>query len=225
MRSPKIGLFGGTFNPIHYGHLRSAEEIFEAFGLAEVIFIPSADPPHKKKENLLDAPLRVEMVKLAIADNPHFSLSEIELHRSGKSYSIETLAHFRENLGAQADLYFILGLDAFKEIRTWKEYADLFELSHFIIMTRPGLEKNFSLEFLPVELSRKFCYDAEKRAYLHSSGFWIYPREITALDISATKIRENLGAGRSIRYLLPPAVETFIYRNKLYQSKEPKDPA
>ena len=223
MKIRKIGLFGGTFNPIHYGHLRPAEEIFEAFQLDQVIFIPSADPPHKKKEGILPAPQRVEMVRLAIAGNPHFSLSPIEANRPGKSYSVETLGHFRRDLGPQAYLYFILGFDAFREIDTWKEYTRLFELCHFIIMTRPGFEKEFSPELLPVELAEKFCYDPKKGAYIHSSGFWIYPKEITALDISATKIRENLRAGLSITYLLPPAVEALIYQNKFYLSKDSED--
>lgn len=217
MKIRRLGLFGGTFNPVHYGHLRSAEEILEEFELEQVVFIPSADPPHKKKEGLLPATLRLKMLHLAIAENPRFSLSEVEMNRPGKSYSIETLTYFRKEVGTQAQLYFILGLDAFKEIATWKEYQGLFELCHFIIMTRPGFEKKFSSDLLPVELAGEFCYDEGQKGLAHRSGFFLYPREITALDISATKIRENLRAGRSIRYLLPPAVEAFIYQNRLYQ--------
>lgn len=223
MRIRRIGLFGGTFNPIHYGHLRPAEEILGDFQLDQVVYIPSADPPHKKKEGILSASWRVKMLGLAIADNPHFSLSEVEVNRPGKSYSIETLTHFRKESGPQAQLYFILGLDAFKEIATWKEYESLFELCHFIIMIRSGFEKKFSPDLLPVELAEKFCYDGFQEAYWHSSGFRVYPKEITALDILATKIRENLRVGRSIRYLLPPAVEALIYQKKLYQFKDPED--
>ncbi len=223
MKIRRLGLFGGTFNPVHYGHLRSAEEILEEFELEQVVFIPSADPPHKKKEGLLPASWRLKMLHLAIGDNPRFSLSEVEMNRPGKSYSIETLTHFRKEAGPQTQLYFILGLDAFKEIATWKEYASLFELCHFIIMTRPGFEKKFSPDLLPVELAGKFCYDEGQRGLVHRSGFLLYPKEITALDISATKIRENLRAGRSIKYLLPPAVEAFIYQNQLYQVKDPKE--
>lgn len=216
----KIGLFGGTFNPIHLGHLRSAEEIGESFQLDRVIFIPSSYPPHKKREGLLAAPLRAEMVRLAIADNPRFSSSEVELERSGKSYSIETLEHFRHHFGPATELYFLLGLDAFLEINTWRDYAGLFQLCHFVVMTRPGFEKKFGQEHLPVELVKDFCYDHQKMGYAHVSGFWVYPREITALDISSTQIRENLRAGRSVRYLLPSSVEAFIHKHKLYRTED-----
>ena len=216
----KIGLFGGTFNPIHFGHLRPVEEIRQSFGLDEVIFIPASDPPHKKKGEILLAPLRAEMIRLAIADNPHFSVSEVELQRPGKSYSVETVTYFRQQFGFATPLYFILGLDAFREIDTWKEYAALFGLCHFIIMIRPGSGKNFSPAYLPVELAGNFCYDNQKGGYVHGSGFAVFPKEITALDISSTRIRENLQKGFSIRYLLPSAVEDFIYRNGLYQTKD-----
>jgi len=191
----KIGLFGGTFNPIHLGHLRPAEEIGDIFDLDRVIFIPASYPPHKTKDGIIPAPQRLEMVRLAIADNPRFSLSEVELERKGKSYSIETIEFFRRKFGPETHLYFILGLDAFLEINTWKEYAALFGLCHIVVMTRPGFEKNFSREHLPVELSGEFCYDDQKFGYAHVSGFFVYPREITALDISSTRIREYFRRG------------------------------
>jgi nicotinate-nucleotide adenylyltransferase len=205
----KIGLFGGTFNPVHFGHLRPVEEIGEEFELDRVLLIPASSPPHKKKEGILPAPLRLEMVKLAISDNPRLSLSEVELGRPGKSYSVETIEHFRREFGPETSLYFILGLDAFLEINTWKDFGALF-----------GLEKNFSGEHLPVELAGDFCYDTHKKAYAHVSGFFVYPREITALDISSTRIRELLASGRSVRYLLPGPVEAFIHRNQLYTTKD-----
>ncbi len=217
----KIGLFGGTFNPIHLGHLRPAEEIREQMDLDQVIFIPSASPPHKKKEGILPAPLRLEMVRRAIADNPRFSLSSVEVDRQGTSYSIETLEHFRQQFGpGESELYFIVGLDAFLEIHTWKNYRELFQLCHFVVMTRPGFEKNFSWDYLPVELSADFCYDPLQNGYAHGSGFRVYPREITALDISSTQIREILQNGRSARYLLPARVEEFINAQQLYRMKE-----
>lgn len=216
----RIGLFGGTFNPIHLGHLRSAEEIYESFNLEKVIFIPAADPPHKKKENILPAKWRVRMVKLAISHNPHFSLSLAELRRKGKSYAVETVSYFRRRFSQEAHLFFILGLDAFLEINTWKNYQALFELCSFIIMTRPGFEKNFSLQHLPVELHNSFCYDKKQKGFIHNSGFGVFPCEITAVDISSTKIREKIEKGESIKYLLPAGVEEFIYRHKLYQQKQ-----
>ncbi len=216
----KIGLFGGTFNPIHLGHLRAAEEIRENFDLDQMIFIPASYPPHKPKVAVPAASLRVEMVRLAIEDNPHFALSEVELKRPGKSYSIETIKHFRQKFGLRASLYFLVGLDAFLEIHTWKDYGALFSHCHFVILSRPGLEKKFSAKHLPVELAGDFCYDAEKGGYAHRSGFFVFPREITALDISSTKVRENIQKGRSIKYLLSSPVEDFIRSHKLYQNRE-----
>lgn len=218
----KIGLFGGTFNPIHFGHLRSAEEIYELFALEKVIFIPAADPPHKKKANIAPALWRARMVNLAIADNPHFSLSLVELRRKGKSYSVETISHFRRRFGQRVQLNFILGLDAFLEINTWKDYPTLFQLCNFVIMTRPGFEKNFSVDHLPVELKNYFCYDEKKRGFIHESGFGVFPREITGMDISSTMIREKIAKGQSIKYLLPAGVEEYIYRHKLYQQEKSK---
>ena len=215
----KIGLFGGTFNPIHYGHLRAAEEIHQLFALEQVVFIPASYPPHKKKVDS-HASLRLEMVRLAIEGNKHFSVSDVELHRPGKSYSIETIRFFRDKFGPQASLYFIVGLDAFLEIDTWKDYAALFELCHFVVMSRPGLEKKFSPEHLPVELAPDFCYDKRKCGYVYRSGFLVFPREITALDISSTEIRKSFREGRSIKYLLPLPVENYIRSCKIYRNKE-----
>jgi nicotinate-nucleotide adenylyltransferase len=215
-----IGLFGGTFNPIHLGHLRSAEEIRDRFELDRLIFIPSSYPPHKEKEGMIAAPLRLEMVRRAISDNPRFSLSLVELERPGKSYSIETIEHFRRQFGRESHLFFILGLDAFLEINTWREYRALFGLCHFVVMTRPGFEKKFSSEHLPVELAGDFCYDTREDGFAHVSGFFVYPREITALDISSTRIRRDLQKGRSVKYLLPGPVEEYIHQNHLYRMKE-----
>ena len=216
----KIGLFGGTFNPIHLGHLRSAEEIRESFELGQVIFIPASYPPHKEKGDILPASTRAQMVRLAIADNPRFAFSEVELRRPGKSYSVETITHFRQQFGPDTELYFILGLDSFLEINTWKEYRALFALCHFIVMTRPGFEKNFTPEHLPVEMAKDFCYDSPRGGYAHRSGFFVFPKEITALDISSTQIRQNIRKHHSVKYLLPEPVEAFIYQNKLYRNQE-----
>jgi nicotinate-nucleotide adenylyltransferase len=215
----RIGIFGGTFNPIHLGHLRSAEEIHEMFRLSKVIFVPSSDPPHKKKKGILPGSVRARMVRLAIAGHPPFALSELELKRPGKSYSIETISAFRRFFGQKSSLYFIVGLDAFLEIATWKKYLRLFELCHFVVMTRPSVGKIFSREHLPIELANAFCYDSRKNIYTHSSGYRLFPREITALDISSTQIRTLLQKGRSVKYLVPRAVEEFIRKNKLYSPK------
>lgn len=211
----KVGLFGGTFNPIHFGHLRGAEEVREAFELEEVIFIPASLPPHKVSEEIAEARYRLEMVRLAISENPFFTLSDIEIKRPGKSYSIDTIRHFKENYLWK--LYFILGSDAFEEIETWKEYSTLFTLCDFIVMVRPGLELHSFTSRLPTSLRDQFRPGGDRGQWVHSSGHFLFFKEITFLDISSTKIRENIAQGRSVRYLLPPEVESYIKECGLYQ--------
>ena len=211
----RVGLFGGTFNPIHLGHLRGAEEIREAFGLEEVVFIPAALPPHKVTEKIIEADHRLEMVKLATQKNPHFSTSDVELKRSGKSYSIDTIRYFREKYPISPS--FILGRDAFVEIETWKEFQDLFSLCNFIVMTRPGSSKSSSPSFLPRSLIPAFRYDQEAGAWIHFSGCMLFFKEINFLDISSTKVRELIEKEESVRYLVPPDVEDYIREHDLYR--------
>jgi len=211
----RIGLFGGTFNPIHLGHLRGAEEIRGTFNLQEVIFIPAAIPPHKVAEGVIEARHRLEMVRLGTATNPSFSATDIELTRPGKSYSIDTVRYFRER--HPNALFFILGRDAFVEIGTWKEFQQLFSLCNFIVMTRPGFQKNLSKVQLPESLVRVFRYDEEIKGWIHPSGHTLHFREITYLDISSTRVRELIETGESIRYLIPAEVEAYIRREGLYR--------
>lgn len=214
----RIGLFGGTFNPIHLGHLRGAEEIREAFRLDEVVFIPSSIPPHKINEKVVEAEHRLEMVRLATSGNPHFSSSDVELSRPGKSYSIDTVRLFSER-GPDA-LFFILGSDAFVEIETWKDFQNLFSFCHFIVMTRPGSQKNSSLTPLPRALIPNFRYDSGENAWIHASGHLLYLREISFLDISSTKVRELVEKGQSVRYLIPGEVEAYIREHRLYRKPQ-----
>jgi nicotinate-nucleotide adenylyltransferase len=211
----RIGLFGGTFNPIHLGHLRGGEEIREAFGLQEVIFIPAAIPPHKVTEKVIEARHRLEMVKLAIVTNPHFSISSVELERPGNSYSIDTLQYFRER--DEDAFFFILGRDAFVEIETWKDFQRLFSLSNFVVMTRPGFGKAPLPAQLPEALMSVFQYDQEVKAWTHTSGHTLYFKEITLLDISSTKVRELVEKGESVKYLIPNEVEAYINQHGLYR--------
>ncbi len=211
----KVGLFGGTFNPIHFGHLRGAEEVREAFELEEIIFIPASLPPHKVSEKIAEARYRLEMVRLAISENPFFALSDIEIKRPGKSYTIDTIRYFKENF--LWNLYFILGSDAFEEIETWKEYQTLFTLCDFIVMVRPGLELHSFTSRLPTSLRDHFRPGGDNARWIHSSGHSLFFKEITFLDISSTKIRENIAQGRSVRYLLPPGVESYIKECGLYR--------
>ena len=212
----RVGLFGGTFNPIHLGHLRGAEEIREAFKLREVVFIPAAIPPHKTAEKVIDAGHRLEMVRLATATNPCFSTTDIELSRPGKSYSIDTLRYFLERL--QDALFFILGRDAFVEIESWKDFQQLFSLCNFIVMTRPGIQRTPSTPPLPGALIPGFRYDQEVKAWVHTSGHLLQYKEITYLDISSTRVRDLIKKGESVRYLIPPEVEAYIRQHGLYRN-------
>jgi nicotinate-nucleotide adenylyltransferase len=209
-------LFGGTFNPIHLGHLHGAEEIREAFGLHRVIFIPAAHPPHKTIRDVIDPGHRLEMVRLATSANPYFFTSDIEIKRTGKSYSIDTLRHFREK--EKGSLFFILGRDAFVEIETWKEFGHLFSLCSFIVITRPGSRQVPSGTELPASLSLDFRYHPRTGEWTHTSGHTLSFKEIGYLDISSTRIRELIRKRKSIRYLVPPEVETYIERHELYRN-------
>lgn len=216
-REGRIGLFGGTFNPIHLGHLRAAEEIRECFGLDRIVFIPARIPPHKRQEKIVSSQHRLAMVRLAIQGNPFFSVSEFELNRRSTSYSVITIEHFRAERGEGCALFFLLGTDAFLEISSWKDFARLFHLANFIVMSRPGYEQPGLASFLPVDLAAKFDYNPDERCHLHVSGFKTFFREVTLLDFSSTEIRARVREGRSVRYLLCPEVEEYIRANGLYQ--------
>ena len=166
-------------------------------------------------EKVVEGKHRLDMVRWATASNPHFSISDIELSRSGKSYSIDTIHFFRERQGGT--LFFILGGDAFIEIETWKEFQNLFSLCHFIVMVRPGCQKNNSSSSLPKALTPNFRYDVGEKAWVHLSGHQLYFKEILFLDISSTKVRELVEKGKSVRYLIPAEVEAYIQKYGLYR--------
>jgi nicotinate-nucleotide adenylyltransferase len=155
------------------------------------------------------------MVRLATSNNPHFSTSDVELSRHGKSYSIDTLRFFRER--RQDALFFILGRDAFVEIETWKEFKNLFSLCDVIVMARPESQKNSSASPLPKALIPNFRYDSGEKAWIHLSGHLLCFKEISFLDISSTKVRELIEKGESARYLIPAEVEAYIQKHGLYQ--------
>jgi nicotinate-nucleotide adenylyltransferase len=213
----RIGLFGGTFDPIHWGHLRNAEEVREAFSLDRLLFIPAGKPPHRGRGPTTSPRDRAEMVRLAIRKNPGFALSTVELSRPGKSYSIYTVRHFAESAGSRDSLYFILGFDAFLDIGSWKDFEEIFRLCHFIVTSRPNSGNSMSLKAMPVAVRRLFCYDSKKNLYRHESGTTLFFFRITDIAISASEIRDRLKEGRSIRYLVPREVETYIKRNGLYR--------
>lgn len=166
-------------------------------------------------EEVIEAGHRLEMVRLATATNPHFSTTDIELSRPGKSYSIDTIRYFLEK--SQDPFFFILGRDAFVEIETWKDFQELFSLCNFIVMTRPGSQRISSSSPFPEALVPAFRNDPEVKAWVHTSGHTLHFREITYLDISSTRVRELIEKGESVRYLIPPEVEGYIRQHGLYR--------
>lgn len=207
----RLGIFGGTFNPIHFGHLRAAEEVRLAVGLDEVLFVPSHIPPHKELAGGSTAMQRLETVKLAIGGNPHFRLSPFEVEQGGSSYSIRTIEHVRATCGITP--YFILGRDAFNEISTWHRAEELFGLANFVATSRPGSPAVVLGDVLG-GLAANFRADGA--GYVHTSGNRILFTEVTALDISSSLVRELCRSGRSITYLVPREVEEYIKKEGMY---------
>ena len=217
----RIGILGGTFNPVHSGHLRIAEEVREALSLDKIIFIPCYIPPHKDEEGIASADARMHMLELAVSDNPFFETSDMELKRGGKSYSIETLTSLRDNYRDSDQLLFIIGMDSYIEIGIWKDYGELFSLADFAVVRRPlALDEKEELspvELLPVDIRDEFCYDPQKKIATHRSGRLTYFLETTMLDISSTRLRDCLARGKSVKYLMPVEVEEFIKEKVLYK--------
>jgi nicotinate-nucleotide adenylyltransferase len=212
----RLGLLGGTFNPIHIGHLRAAVEVREAFNLDKLLLIPSANPPHKPADHVADAQDRLEMVRLAVKGVPSLEVSDVELIRPGPSYTIETLRHFQHQYGPESDIHFVVGQDAFSEITTWKSYKALFSTAHFIVMTRPGSKLASVEHFIHTHISEAYRYDPSRNRYMHPEWCTILCIDITHIDISASKIRDYIRHGRPIRFLVPDTVEAFIAAKGLY---------
>ncbi len=211
----KIGLMGGTFNPVHLAHLRIAEEARELCALDRVVFIPAADPPHKPLAGEVPFSCRYEMVRLAIAGNPTFELSDMEGRRAGKSYSIDTISHFHDE-HPEDDLYFIIGSDSFLEIGQWHRFAEIFRSCNLIVVERPGCPVTDPSSALPVAIKREFSYNAASRALEHISGNRVHFLQGCLLDISSTEIRQLASKGHSITYLVPRDVETYIKDKRIY---------
>ncbi len=219
----KIGIFGGTFNPVHYGHLRSAEEIRLIFGLDRIFFVPSGNPPLKRKD-LTDAGHRYNMVAIAVKGNPYFEVLDIESTRSGKSYTVNTLEHLLKDYN-NTDFNFILGVDAFLDIPRWHKPEKILSLVNFIVISRPG--KSFSELFHSPYLNMKRTSlasldrgEAVRTSAVLQSGKRVALSAVTPIGISSTDIRAYVKKGASIKYLLPAEVESYIISNNLYKEKD-----
>jgi len=213
-----IGIFGGTFNPIHLGHLHAAEEVREALELARVVFVPSADPPLKRAGPDVMAPARERLawVELAIRGNPAFSVDALELERPGPSYTVDTLRVFAARLAPERPV-FIVGCDAFAELASWREPKALLELAHFAVLTRPGVKQSSLADWIPPELASDLALSTDREEARHrSAGTWLRRVPIAALEISSTDVRHRLSEGRSVRYLLPDPVLAAVARSGVY---------
>jgi len=202
----KIGIMGGTFNPVHHGHLVAADEALYQFKLDKVIFIPSGDPPHKNFNEETIAEHRYLMTVIATSANKKFFVSRIEIDRKGKSYTIDTIRELKKMYGENTGLYFITGADAILEILTWKKTEEIMQLCSFIAATRPGY--NISrIQELKEMLFKKTNNNIEK----------IFVMEVPALAISSTDIRKRVKEGRPIDYLVPEGVSNYILKHGLYR--------
>ena len=200
----KLGLIGGTFNPIHNGHLKIASKVLDIFNLKKVIFIPSGNPPHKRKVNIIDASNRLKMIQLAIRNYKNFEVCDIEVKRKGKCYTLDTIKQIKKIYGRPSnrrktdyvtDIYFIAGADSALDLPNWKDPLKILSLSHFVTVERP----HFSLEKL----------DKRYRERMVKVGG-------VSIDISSSDIRKRIKEGKSIKSLVPKKVEEYIKKNKLY---------
>ena len=203
MAKTRIGVLGGTFDPIHLGHLIVAEDIRQKLGLTEVLFIPAGQPWLKLKEEkpISAAEHRLAMVRLAIASNPYFKASSMEIERPGLSYSIDTILELKAKLGGEAEIYFIVGPDALGELPQWKEPARVIEACQVMGMNRPGYARP------DLRKLEKSVPGVSKRIMLI---------DVPQIDISSTEIRNRVAQGLSIRHLVPEAVEKYIMEHRLY---------
>jgi nicotinate-nucleotide adenylyltransferase len=207
----KIGLFGGTFDPVHNGHLAVGRVALRQLGLDRLYFIPAALPPHKSGRLITPFARRVAMLRLAIEDEPRFAVSEIEGQRRGPSYTIDTLAQFRQEFGPLAEFFFLIGLDAFAEITTWNRYGELLDLAAFVVIDRPSPGGQRVADVV----ARCFPRYREEAA-----GVWsgpgrhcIYVLAMEPVPVSSSQIRARLRQGESIAGLVPPQVADYLRRD------------
>jgi len=224
-----IGLFGGTFNPIHHCHLTIAKQVRDRLALDQVLFIPVGDPPHRSNRDLAPAAHRLEMVRLAIAGHPTFAVSDIEVRRPEKSYSIDTVRALRAQYGPRADLYFILGLDAFLEFPSWRQAPELLTLCHFAVVSRTGQSFAPLADRPPLPKISRQMLDAldqhtrDRHDVPVSGSTSLTLLRLPPCDISASDIRRRIRSRTGVASLLPASVESYIMSANLFQ-EEPDRP-
>ena len=219
-----IGIFGGTFDPIHLGHLKTVLEVKDRFHLETVYLIPAAQPPHKTDRAIAPPANRMAMLNIAVAHLHELEVSDTEINRAGLSYSVETVDEFRRRFIETTRLFFILGIDAFVEIHTWKAYRRLFERVAFIVMTRPGSgnrqlppARETMQAYLDARISDGYVFESETGGFSHPVLQPVRLFTTTPVDISSTEIREKIMRQQPFEQLLPEGVAAYISRKGLYQ--------
>ncbi|TKB60907.1 MAG: nicotinate (nicotinamide) nucleotide adenylyltransferase [Nitrospira sp.] len=221
----KVGLLGGSFNPIHNGHLTIARHVHESMQLSQVLFIPTGDPPHKRDGSLAPANVRLEMVRLAIADNPLFTVSDIEIRRTGKSYSIDTIRALHHHYGPSTELFFIIGLDAFLDFPTWREPKELLRICHVVVVPRPGqsFQALAGMSLLPTlhsnELTGLDTGALNRLDIANTSDPGVTCLAFPPCATSASEIRWRVRNKLPLVNMLPPLVQSYILRHSLYQEE------
>ncbi len=212
----RFGVFGGTFNPIHVGHLRACEEVAEELGLERLWLVPSAEPPHKRGDAIAPARERLAWVRAAVADNPRLAVDDLEIERGGRSYSVDTLREIGARVAPERPV-FVIGHDAFVELDSWRDPETLLTLAHFAVTTRPPVEDGSLADWLPKCLRDDVEIAPDGRSGRHRRApTWLRLVRISALDVSASDIRRRLRAGRSVRYLVPEAAREEILASGSY---------
>ena len=200
----RIGIFGGTFNPIHMGHLIMADEVCKHHHLSKIIFMPAYIPPHKYVDDLAEAQHRYEMIKAAICGKSTLEVSDIEIKREGKSYTIDTILEIQNRYGEDSEIYLIMGADSLNELELWKDIKRLSQLCHFVIVNRPGFKTEASVRLVEI-IGSASLLDLERLRI-----------EISPVDISSTNIRQRVNDSDEIEGLVPKCVEAYIKEHGLY---------
>jgi nicotinate-nucleotide adenylyltransferase len=203
-----VAIFGGTFNPVHFGHLCIAEEIRTKFNLDKVIFVPTNLPPHKNPSDLVSARQRWLMTHLATVSNPCFEVSTFEIDSGGKSYAVDTIKHFRKHFGDKVQIYFIIGADMLVDIAAWKNIGEILKLCRFIAVSRPGYDVQ--------KIFNQYYLSSKNTSIASELMENVLVEDVATLDISSTSIRQRVKEWKSIKYLVPETVEQFIHNQQLY---------
>lgn len=200
----RIGIIGGTFDPVHYAHLAIAEEVYHALKLARILFVPAGQPPHKPEQRITSVEHRVAMLEQAIATNPHFALSLVDVQRTGPSYTVETLRFLRHEWGSRTEFYFVIGGDSLKDLPDWYDPAGILAQATIVALMRPG--------YTDVTTERELLI-----ARLPGLQQRLIMLEGPLMELSSTELRQRVAKGRPIKYQTPEVVEQYIFRHHLYQ--------